>query len=143
MQLEPILISGHWTTPAEAPKTFNAFNPATGEALAALYPVSPWQDLDEMLRAGTEAAALLARTPPETLAGFLEDYANRIQANADELVRIAHIETALAEAPRLRRLDGIEKPVSLSMRNVVGRHVLERGERARVAWDARSLVLFR
>jgi spermidine/putrescine transport system ATP-binding protein len=40
------------------------------------------------------------------------------------------------------RLDGIEKPVSLSMRNVVGRHVLERGERARVAWDARSLVLF-
>ncbi|HUG11796.1 MAG TPA: aldehyde dehydrogenase family protein [Opitutaceae bacterium] len=105
MQLEPILISGHWSTPAEAPKTFNAFNPATGEALAALYPVSPWHDLDEMLRAGTEAAAALARTAPEAIAGFLEDYANRIQAHADELVRIAHIETALAEAPRLRDVE--------------------------------------
>ena len=32
--------------------------------------------------------------------------------------------------------------MSLSMRNVVGRPVLDRGDRARVAWDARSLVLF-
>lgn len=105
MQLEPILISGHWTTPAEAPKTFTAFNPATGEALAALYPVSPWHDLDEMLRAGTDAAAALARTAPEEIAAFLEDYASRIESHAEELVRIAHIETALAEAPRLRDVE--------------------------------------
>lgn len=105
MQFEPILISGHWTVPAGAPKTFNAFNPATGEALAAIYPVSPWRDLDEMLRAGSEAAGILARTPPEAIAGFLDDYANRIQACADELVRVAHIETALAEAPRLRDVE--------------------------------------
>jgi spermidine/putrescine transport system ATP-binding protein len=41
------------------------------------------------------------------------------------------------------RLDGVERPVTISMRNLVGRRVLERGERARVAWDAGSMVLFR
>ncbi|TCO69032.1 ABC transporter ATP-binding protein [Rhodovulum euryhalinum] len=40
------------------------------------------------------------------------------------------------------RLDGVEKPMTISMKNLVGRPVLERGEQARVAWDARSLVLF-
>ncbi len=40
------------------------------------------------------------------------------------------------------RLDGVEKPVTVSMKNVVGRQVLERGDRCRLAWDARSLVLF-
>jgi spermidine/putrescine transport system ATP-binding protein len=40
------------------------------------------------------------------------------------------------------RLDGIEKPLQLSMKNVTGRPVLERGDRARVSWDPRSLVLF-
>jgi spermidine/putrescine transport system ATP-binding protein len=40
------------------------------------------------------------------------------------------------------KLDGIDTPVELSMKNVVGRPVLERGDRARVTWDPRSLVLF-
>lgn len=105
MQPEPILISGNWTTPADPPSTFKAYNPATGEALAALYPVSPWSDLDEMLNAGSEAAAALAAMSPEAIAGFLEEYADRIEANADGLVRIAHTETAYPEAPRLRDVE--------------------------------------
>ncbi|GAA0284534.1 ABC transporter ATP-binding protein [Rhodovulum strictum] len=40
------------------------------------------------------------------------------------------------------RLDGVERPMTISMKNLVGRPVLERGTEARVAWDARSLVLF-
>jgi spermidine/putrescine transport system ATP-binding protein len=40
------------------------------------------------------------------------------------------------------RLDGVEKPLTLSMKNIMGREVLDRGARARVGWDARSLVLF-
>jgi spermidine/putrescine transport system ATP-binding protein len=40
------------------------------------------------------------------------------------------------------RLDGIETPLTISMRNVVGRRVFELGERARVAWDPGALVLF-
>ncbi|MCE8438846.1 ABC transporter ATP-binding protein [Rhodovulum sulfidophilum] len=40
------------------------------------------------------------------------------------------------------RLDGVDRPMTISMKNLVGRPVLERGTAARVAWDARSLVLF-
>ena len=39
-------------------------------------------------------------------------------------------------------LDGIETPVTVSMKNLIGRPVLERGSATRVAWDARSIVLF-
>ncbi|MEM6896403.1 MAG: ABC transporter ATP-binding protein [Pseudomonadota bacterium] len=39
-------------------------------------------------------------------------------------------------------LDGLAEPVTLSMKNVVGRAVLDRGDRARVIWDPRALVLF-
>ncbi|WP_425501548.1 ABC transporter ATP-binding protein [Parasulfitobacter algicola] len=41
------------------------------------------------------------------------------------------------------KLDGIERPVTISMKNLVGRPVLERGQRTRVRWDERSLVLFK
>ena len=40
------------------------------------------------------------------------------------------------------RPEGAEARVTISMKNLPGRAVLERGEGARVAWDARSLVLF-
>ncbi|MBI1219456.1 MAG: ATP-binding cassette domain-containing protein [Rhodobacteraceae bacterium] len=40
------------------------------------------------------------------------------------------------------KLDGVEKPVQISMRNVVGRPVLGRGARIRIAWEAGALVLF-
>jgi spermidine/putrescine transport system ATP-binding protein len=41
------------------------------------------------------------------------------------------------------RLDGVGEPVRISMRNVFGRPVLERGARTRVAWSPGALVLFR
>ena len=41
------------------------------------------------------------------------------------------------------KLDGVAKPVRLSMRNVPGRQVLDRGMRTRVAWSPNALVLFR
>ena len=41
------------------------------------------------------------------------------------------------------RLDGTDKPMRLSMRNVFGRPVLDIGTRARVAWSPGALVLFR
>ena len=40
------------------------------------------------------------------------------------------------------RLEGVEKPVTISMKNIIGGQVLDRGEKARVSWDAQSLVLF-
>jgi spermidine/putrescine transport system ATP-binding protein len=41
------------------------------------------------------------------------------------------------------KLDGVEEPVRISMRNVFGREVLDRGAKTRVAWSAGALVLFR
>ncbi len=41
------------------------------------------------------------------------------------------------------KLDGVAAPVRLSMRNVFGRPVLDRGTRTRVAWSPGALVLFR
>ena len=41
------------------------------------------------------------------------------------------------------RLDGTDKPMRLSMRNVFGRPVLDIGARTRVAWSPGALVLFR
>ncbi len=40
------------------------------------------------------------------------------------------------------RLDGTDKPVRISMRNLIGRPVLDIRTRTRVSWDERSLVLF-
>ncbi len=40
------------------------------------------------------------------------------------------------------RLDGLDAPVRLSMRNVVGRDVLDVGAPARVAWDPAAMVVF-
>ena len=41
------------------------------------------------------------------------------------------------------KLDGVDSPVRISMRNVFGRPVLDIGTRTRVAWSAGALVLFR
>ena len=39
------------------------------------------------------------------------------------------------------RVDGVDKPLTISMKNLIGRPVLEVGTRTKVAWDERSLVL--
>ncbi|GAB5445939.1 ABC transporter ATP-binding protein [Gymnodinialimonas sp.] len=40
------------------------------------------------------------------------------------------------------RLEGAAEPVRISMRNVVGREVLEVGTQTRVAWDPKAMVVF-
>lgn len=100
MAMKPVLIAGRWR-PANSSATFQAENPATGQSLPDLYPVSRFDDCEEALVAAVEAAAVLRETPPARLAAFLERYAERIEKRAAELVQIAHAETALAERPRL------------------------------------------
>ena len=39
-------------------------------------------------------------------------------------------------------LDGMSRPITISMKNIASRPVLERGTRAEVEWDETSLVLF-
>lgn len=41
------------------------------------------------------------------------------------------------------RISGLDKPLNVAMKNITGRPVLDVGAPARVAWDARSLVLLK
>ncbi|NNF25580.1 MAG: ABC transporter ATP-binding protein [Rhodobacteraceae bacterium] len=40
------------------------------------------------------------------------------------------------------KLDGVPKPITLSMKNMIGRPVLDIGTRTKVGWDPRALVAF-
>ena len=40
------------------------------------------------------------------------------------------------------RLEGVDAPVTISMKNLMGRRVLDVGDTTQVTWDARSLVVF-
>jgi 2,5-dioxopentanoate dehydrogenase len=100
MAEHPVLIGGAWR-PAKTGKSFQANNPATGEQLPDAYPFSGWEDCDAALSAAAVAAVELRRTPPEAIAKFLTQFADRIEAAKTALVEMAHVETALPKAPRL------------------------------------------
>lgn len=98
--LHPVLIGGQWRA-ADAVQTFQAENPSTREPLPEAYPISSWRDCDEALKWAAAAAVTLRDVPHERFAEFLETFAGRIETRKDELVAMAHAESALPKAPRL------------------------------------------
>src|SRR5690606_35498562 len=60
-----------------------------------------WRDCDAALDAAVEAYQKLRSLSGERIAAFLERYAERIEARAEELVEMAHRETGLPKSPRL------------------------------------------
>lgn len=100
----PILIAGRWQ-PSHATKTFRAENPATGEPLDQEYPISDWHDCEPALNAAIKAFQSLQKMSPDRIARFLEVYAEQIEFRAADLVAIAHAETALPIAPRLKDVE--------------------------------------
>jgi len=100
MSLQRVLIDGDWRE-ADADGSFTGFNPTNKEPLAEEFPVSSWRDCDSALNAATSAAELLSQMSGERIASFLEAYASRTEARKDELVEMAHAETALPKSPRL------------------------------------------
>ncbi|QDV23944.1 aldehyde dehydrogenase (NADP(+)) [Aureliella helgolandensis] len=103
-QTEKILVAGAWTASA-AVRSFQSSNPATGEQLPQQYPVSSWDDCETLLDAAAEAAEHLQRSTPAEIAGFLEAFADLIDANNEELAAAASLETALPVAPRLAAVE--------------------------------------
>ncbi len=100
MSTEPVLIAGAWR-PSEQTGTFQAANPATGEPLPAVYPVSSWADCEAALDSAAAAFVAMRAMPGERIAAFLEAFAAKIEEHAEALVEIAHLETALPKSPRL------------------------------------------
>eukprot|EP00913_Durusdinium_trenchii_P023402 g21980.t1 len=65
----------------------------------------PWQEVDRALDAAAEAARAMRGWPGERFAAFMENYADRIDAAADELAELANRETALPVSPRLKDVE--------------------------------------
>ena len=99
--LHNVLINGEWRA-SSGTKTFNAVNPATCEPIAGDYPVSPWEEVEQAIAASAAASREMRGWPGERFAAFLENFADRIEARADELVATANLETALPVSPRLK-----------------------------------------
>lgn len=97
---EAILVNGQWQSSSSA-ESFQTENPANGESLSAIYPVSSWDDCQRALDAAIVAAEQLRKLPPAKIAEFLDAFAAQMEANAATLVEVAHTETALPVKPRL------------------------------------------
>ncbi|MFG0334203.1 MAG: aldehyde dehydrogenase (NADP(+)) [Maioricimonas sp. JB049] len=101
MTKHQVLINGQWRD-SLGDKTFQAVNPATRESLEGAYPVSPWPEIAEVLEAAHSASVAMRGWSGERFARFLDAYADRIEARADEIVAMANLETALPVEPRLK-----------------------------------------
>jgi len=135
---EPILVAGAWR-PAVVSHTYRAIDPATGAPLEAEWPVSGWADVEAALAAATVAAGELARLPGAAIAAFLERYAARIEARAEEFVAVAHAETGLAVKPRLadvempRTLDQLRQAAASAREGTWRMAMIDRAKNIRAA----------
>ena len=103
-KIVPVLVAGAWRQ-SKSTGTFRADNPALGEPLPEVYPVSSREEVLEALKAGSEAADALRTASDESIAKFLEAYADGIERRAGEFVDLANAETALPKAPRLKDVE--------------------------------------
>ncbi|MGY0634310.1 aldehyde dehydrogenase (NADP(+)) [Luteimonas sp. A478] len=103
--LQQVLVGGQWRDPVDPAHSLRARSPLTGDAIGPEFPVSGRLEVADAVAAASGAAAAMAAAPPERIAAFLEGYADGIEADADALVYLAHAETALPVAPRLRDVE--------------------------------------
>jgi alpha-ketoglutaric semialdehyde dehydrogenase len=103
-KMAPVLIGGHWRQ-ADSQRSFQALNPQTRQDLPATYPVSRWADCEAALSSAATAFREMRRLSPDQTAGFLEDYATRIERRSNELCEMANAETALPVSPRLQDIE--------------------------------------
>jgi NADP-dependent aldehyde dehydrogenase len=104
MGVAQVLIDGVWRT-ADAETTFQSVNPANGQTLPTLFPISRWSDCDLALCAAIKAAAKLRTLEPSRIAAFLEAYARNIESAANTIIQAAAEETALPITPRLKDVE--------------------------------------
>ncbi|GHO42611.1 aldehyde dehydrogenase (NADP(+)) [Ktedonospora formicarum] len=103
--IQPVLIAGEWRQANHPVGTFQALNPSTGQVLDETYPISGKEDIYAAIESAYQAADTLASTSPESIATFLEQFADLIEANRVALVDSAHCETGLPKEPRLNSVE--------------------------------------
>lgn len=98
----PLLIAGQWRAADNCTGSFRAIDPSSGQAIGVEFPRSGAADVEQALAAASAAAPLLAAVEPSRIAAFLEGYAAALEADVEALVALAHAETGLPAATRLR-----------------------------------------
>jgi NADP-dependent aldehyde dehydrogenase len=102
---EQVLVDGCWQASADAVGGFRAEDPARGEPIGPLFPISGSGDVEAVLRAAKASAPSLAAVNAVQVAEALVRCAAAIEADADALVALAHAETGLPVQPRLREIE--------------------------------------
>ena len=105
MNFQPLLIGGQWRQSQNTGENFQAPNPQTSEKMDAVFPISSWHEIEEMLRHARAAMDEIGDNSQEKLARFLEKYADNIETRAPEILHSAHEETALPVATRLQKVE--------------------------------------
>ena len=101
---QKVLIAGQWRD-SDAVGTFEPDNPSTRQPTGEVYPVSGQTEVLEAVEAAAVASEELQGFYPDGVAGFLENFADRIEARADEIVAMANTESGLPAAPRLADIE--------------------------------------
>lgn len=118
------ILAGNSSQVSDDRQTIQSFAPSTGKPLPDQFVVSSYDDLAAAALAVHAAAAELASAGPEVIASFLEHYAAGIDANSDEICRMAALETALPYEPRLM---SVELPRTTNQLRQTAAAVRERG----------------
>lgn len=134
-----VLVAGQWRE-SRGTNFIQAENPATGEKIPERFPVSPREEIFDAVAAGAKAAEELARADDESVAHFLEACATGIEARAAELVDLAHAETGLAKAPRLK---DVELPRTTDQLRQAARTARDGAWREPIKDDARKIYSLR
>ena len=85
----------------EASERFYATNPATGQPLQTGFSPATADEVERAVQIASEAFAVYGRTSGKQRGAFLRTIAAKIESLADELIGLAHQETALPK-PRLQ-----------------------------------------
>ena len=104
MATQPVLIGGEWIASASK-RTFQATDPKTRKPIPDNYPVSDWAEVERAVDASAEAFDALLTVSLTDRVAFLESFADRIEARAEEIVALAAAESALPAEPRLAKVE--------------------------------------
>lgn len=105
MALQPVLIAGQWRDSKAPEGELRTEDPSLREELSAVYPVSSRVEVLEAIAAGRQAAIEMRDVSATQRAEFLEQFARRMEADADVLVDLAYSETGLPRTPRLSTIE--------------------------------------
>jgi 2,5-dioxopentanoate dehydrogenase len=85
--------------------SFRAWNPATGEQLEQVFFSATKDEVERAAKLAAEAFATFSQRKPSEKAAFLRSIASKIEANAEQIIERANLETALPK-PRLQSETG-------------------------------------